>query len=197
VSAGVLPKSQCAVALLRQPPAHFVGTRKHWLMESQSRKGPKNMSYFQITAKVDDVDESSYTVQSTGEIVTKIQLSLVVPGMCDRVLCEMPLDKAPKTDLLERWELEESWVVVSAEGMRALAFERSNARAGEKPVGALVVFQAVTYAKPARMNASNSRQRARHRRSPPSSAGRSGKPRSERQRRQSKRYTLRSNWPRA
>jgi len=27
--------------------------------------------------------------------------------------------------------------------MRALAFERSNARAGEKPVGALVVFQAV------------------------------------------------------
>jgi hypothetical protein len=45
--------------------------------------------------------------------------------------------------LLDRWELEESWLVVSADGMRALAFERSNARAGEKPVGALVVFQAV------------------------------------------------------
>src|SRR5215472_14405355 len=101
------------------------------------------MSYFSITAKVEEVNESSYTVQSTGEIVTKIQLSLVVPGMRDRVLCELPLDKAPKSDLLERWELEESWVVVSAEGMRALAFERSNARAGEKPVGALVVFQAV------------------------------------------------------
>ncbi len=28
-----------------------------------------------------------------------------------------------------------------AEGMRALAFERSNVRAGEKPVGSLVVFQ--------------------------------------------------------
>ena len=101
------------------------------------------MTYFQITAKVEEADESSYTVQSTGEIVTKIQLSLVVPGMRDRVLCELPLDKAPKTDLLERWELEESWVVVSAEGMRALAFERSNTRAGEKPVGAMVVFQAV------------------------------------------------------
>src|SRR5215472_3685709 len=101
------------------------------------------MSYFSITAKVEEVNESSYTVQSTGEIVTKIQLSLVVPGMRDRVLCELPLDKAPKTDLLERWELEESWVVVSAEGMRALAFERSNARAGEKPVGALVIFQGV------------------------------------------------------
>jgi hypothetical protein len=63
--------------------------------------------------------------------------------MRERVLSELPLDKAPKPDLLERWELEESWVVVSAEGMRALAFERSNTRAGEKPVGALVIFQAV------------------------------------------------------
>jgi hypothetical protein len=101
------------------------------------------MSYFSITAKVEEVNESSYTNQSTGEIVTKVQLSLVVPSMRDRVLCELPLDRAPKPELLERWELEESWVVVSAEGIRALAFQRSNARAGEKPVGALVIFQAV------------------------------------------------------
>jgi hypothetical protein len=101
------------------------------------------MNYFEITGKCEEVNESSYTIQSTGEIVTKIQLSLVVPSMRDRVLCELPLDKAPKTDLLERWELEESWVVVSADGMRALAFARSNTRTGEKPVGALVVFQAV------------------------------------------------------
>src|SRR5262249_33120834 len=72
----------------------------------------------------------------------KIQLSLVVPSMRDRVLCELPLEKAPKTDILDRWELDEAWVVVSADSMRALAFERNNARAGEKPVGALVVFQA-------------------------------------------------------
>ena len=101
------------------------------------------MSYFDITAKCEEVNESSYTNRSTGEVVTKIQLSLVVPSMRDRILCELPLDKAPKSDLLERWELEESWVVVSADGMRALAFERSNARTGEKPVGALVVFQGV------------------------------------------------------
>jgi hypothetical protein len=63
--------------------------------------------------------------------------------MRDRVLCELPLEKAPKPETLDQWEMEESWVVVSAEGMRALAFERSNARAGEKPVGALVVFQGV------------------------------------------------------
>jgi hypothetical protein len=101
------------------------------------------MSYIQITAKLEEANESSYTIQSTGEVVSKVQLSLVVPGMRDRILCELPLEKAPKPDLLDRWELEESWLVVSADGMRALAFERANARAGEKPVGALVVFQAV------------------------------------------------------
>jgi len=101
------------------------------------------MNYFEITGKCEEVNESSYTLQSTGEVVTKIQLSLVVPSMRDRVLCELSLEKAPKTDQLSAWELDETWLVVSADGMRALAFERSNARAGEKPVGALVVFQAV------------------------------------------------------
>ena len=100
------------------------------------------MANFQITGKVEEVDESSYTNKSTGEVVSKIQLSLVIPAMRDRVRCELPLEAAPKADLLSRWELEESWVVVTAEAMRALAFERSNARPGEKPVGALVVFQA-------------------------------------------------------
>jgi hypothetical protein len=100
------------------------------------------MSYFEITAKCEEVNESSYTIQSTGEVVTKVQLSLVVPSMRDRVLCEIPVEHAPTPDQLSAWELEESWLVVSADGMRALAFERSNARAGEKSVGALVVFQA-------------------------------------------------------
>jgi hypothetical protein len=100
------------------------------------------MQYFQITAKCEEVDESSYTNQSTGEVVTKIQLSLVVPSMRERVLCELPLDVAPKPELLERWELEESWLVVSADSMRALAFARSNVRAGEKAVGSMVIFQA-------------------------------------------------------
>jgi chromatin segregation and condensation protein Rec8/ScpA/Scc1 (kleisin family) len=76
-------------------------------------------------------------------VVSKVQLSLVVPGMRDRILCELPLEKASEPDLIDHWELEEFWLGVSADGMRALAFERSNARAGEKPVGALVVFQAI------------------------------------------------------
>jgi hypothetical protein len=101
------------------------------------------VQYFEITAKCEEVDESSYTIESTGEVVTKVQLSLVVPTMRDRVLCELPIEQAPKTDDLSRWELDETWLVVSANGMRALAFERSNARAGEKAVGSLVIFQAV------------------------------------------------------
>lgn len=101
------------------------------------------MNYFEITARCIEANQSSYTNKSTGEIVTKVQLSLAIPTMRDPVLCELPLDKAPTSDVLDQWEMDESWVVVSAEGMRALAFERSNARAGEKAVGALVVFQGV------------------------------------------------------
>ena len=76
------------------------------------------MANFVITGKAEQTDESSYTIQSTGEVVTKIQLTLNMPGMQDRVLCEM----------------EESWLVVSANAMRALGFTRSNARPGEKEV---------------------------------------------------------------
>jgi hypothetical protein len=109
----------------------------------QTRKAAHHVANFEITGKVEEVDESSYTNKSSGEVVTKIQLSLIIPAMRDRVRCELPLELAPKADLLSRWELEEAWVVVSAESMRALAFERSNVRPGEKPVGALVVFQAI------------------------------------------------------
>jgi hypothetical protein len=135
------------------------------------------LSYIQITAKCEEANESSYTVQSTGEVVSKVQLSLVVPGMRERILCELPLDKAPKPDILDRWELEESWLVVSAEGMRALAFERSNARAGEKPVGALVSSRPSTPARPTLRSASASKKPARRRRLSPSNVAPSAKPR--------------------
>jgi len=98
------------------------------------------MAYFTLLAKVEEVDESSYTARS-GEVIHKVQFSLVVPGMRDRVLCEMAQAAAPKTDTCERWELEEAWVAASANSMRALGFERKNAREGEAKAGALVVFQ--------------------------------------------------------
>ena len=101
-----------------------------------------HMSNFEIKARGDLVDVTEITNKSTGVVDSRIQLTLNVPGMTDRVLCEMPLDVAPKMEVLERWELEETWLVVSANSMRALGFTRSNARPGEKAVGALVIFQA-------------------------------------------------------
>jgi hypothetical protein len=98
-----------------------------------------------LVTKVEEVSEQSFDRQrddGTTETVTKVQFSLVVPGMQDRLLAKMPLDQAPKTDILERWELDEAWVVVSADRLRAIGFKRPNARPGEKEAGALVVFQA-------------------------------------------------------
>lgn len=97
--------------------------------------------YITIMGKVEDVEESSYTVQSTGEIVTKTQLSLVLPSMRERITCELPMEVTPTPAILEQWEMEETWVVVTARSMRAFGFTRSNARAGEKDTGAMVVFQ--------------------------------------------------------
>jgi regulator of protease activity HflC (stomatin/prohibitin superfamily) len=99
--------------------------------------------YITIMGKVEDVEESSYTVQSTGEVISKTQLSLVLPSMRERVTCELPLEASPKPATLEQWEMEETWVVLTARSLRAITFARQNTRAGEKDTGALVVFQAV------------------------------------------------------
>lgn len=101
------------------------------------------MAYFTLMAKVEEVDEQEFERTRDGKIETmhKVQFSLVVPGMRDRILCEMPQEAAPKPDTLEKWEMEEAWVAASANSMRALGFERKNARPGEAKAGALVVFQ--------------------------------------------------------
>jgi hypothetical protein len=104
------------------------------------------LGYFQILGKCEETDDSSYTRTRDGkeETVSKIQLSLVVPGMQDRVRVELPLELAPSTDLLAQWELEESWLLVSATSMRALSFRRTNPRPGEKELSAFVVFAATS-----------------------------------------------------
>ncbi len=100
------------------------------------------LSYFTLIGKCEETDESSYTRARDGkeETVTKVQLSLVIPGMQDRVRVELPEEVAPSTDLLAQWELEESWVVVSASAMRVISFDRQNARPGEKKAGAFVIY---------------------------------------------------------
>ena len=48
------------------------------------------MANFVITGKAEQTDESSYTMQSTGEVVTKIQLTLNVPGIMLLVFIRAP-----------------------------------------------------------------------------------------------------------
>lgn len=103
-----------------------------------------HLAYFQLVGRVEEITESSYTQQSTGEVVRRFQLTLTNPVMRDRVTCEIPLDVAPSTADMDRWELDEAWVVVSADAFRALAFQRRSVRAGEKPVAAMVIFQAAS-----------------------------------------------------
>ena len=86
------------------------------------------MANFVITGKAEETDESSYTVQSTGEVVTKIQLSLNVPGMQDRVLCEMPLDVSPKPETA-REAVAQAVVRMRPATLRAI--ERGNAPKGD------------------------------------------------------------------
>jgi hypothetical protein len=100
------------------------------------------MAYVTLTGKVEAYEESTYTLQSTGEQRSKIQLTLSVPTMRDRVLCEFNIEDAPKLESLDRWEIDESWVIVSANSFRAMGFNRKNPRANEKAIGAMVVFQA-------------------------------------------------------
>jgi hypothetical protein len=99
------------------------------------------MQYIQLIGKCAEVDDASYTNQRTGEVVHRTKFTLEIPGMAERIGCELGAEALPDTATQERWELDESWLVVEASGMRALGFERTNPRAGEKRVGALVIFQ--------------------------------------------------------
>src|SRR5260370_678263 len=94
------------------------------------------------TTRREEVTHPTLTNTTTVEMFPNLRLSLFSPTMRDRVRCELRFEGAPKAEVLSRGEMEETWVIVSADGLRALAFARTNARAGEKPVGALVVFQA-------------------------------------------------------
>jgi hypothetical protein len=62
------------------------------------------LGYFRILGKCEETDDSSYTRVRDGkaETVSKVQLSLVVPGMQDRVRAELALELAPSTDLLSK-----------------------------------------------------------------------------------------------
>jgi hypothetical protein len=101
------------------------------------------LNHFTLIGKCEEAEDTSYerkTDDGKPELIQKVQLSLVIPGMQDRVRVELPQEVAPSTDLMSQWELEESWLVVSASAMRTITFKRPNARAGEAEIGGFVVY---------------------------------------------------------
>jgi hypothetical protein len=102
------------------------------------------MQHITILGRTSEVNDASYTDKRSGEIVPRTELLLEIPGLRDKVRCELPQTASiPQADL-ERWELEESWVVVEASSFRQMAFARSNTRPGESAFGAMLAFQAAT-----------------------------------------------------
>ena len=100
--------------------------------------------YFTIIGKAEEVNDASYTRTATAkdgtateETVQRFELSLTVPGMRDRVRINLTPEVAPAADVMDKWELDETWVSVSADSMRTVAFE------GSKGAGAIVTFNAV------------------------------------------------------
>lgn len=84
--------------------------------------------YFTIRGRVESIEETSYPrlVKEKGkpdreETVLRYQLTLTVPGMQDLVKCDLSPDRIeglPAMKQMEQWELDETWVVVTAESMR-------------------------------------------------------------------------------
>ena len=116
-----------------------------FLLETSLRRSTDTaMQYITILGRTSEVNDASYTDKRSGEIVPRTELLLEIPGLRDKVRCELPQTASiPQADL-ERWELEESWVVVEASSFRQMAFARSNARPGESAFGAMLAFQAAT-----------------------------------------------------
>src|SRR5258706_3486864 len=104
------------------------------------------MNYLTLMGKCEEQSEDEFEGRAgpdgLKQVIKKVQFSLVVPGMQERLLVEMPLDHAPTLEIRERWELEETYVVVGADRLRAIGYKRPNPRPGEKEAGAMVVFHA-------------------------------------------------------
>jgi hypothetical protein len=103
------------------------------------------MQYINVLGRCEDVDEDEFETEGAdGQnlVRKKWQFNLTLPTMRERLMVEIAAESAPAQDQMQRWELEESWLMVGCSSLRALGFTRKKVRAGEKAAGALVIFQA-------------------------------------------------------
>src|SRR5690348_6766362 len=84
--------------------------------------------YFTLRGRVDGFEDSSYervinegTPEQTTERVPRFQLTLDIPGVTELVRCDLSPDRIPDLPgqkVFDKWELEESWVVVTCDNFR-------------------------------------------------------------------------------
>src|SRR5271166_3658309 len=86
--------------------------------------------YITLIGRVDEVNDSSYErtvnrgkADEHQETVPQFELQLSIPGMQDRLRVAMAADVAPTQAIMDKWEMEEQWVIVKAEAMRTLTGE--------------------------------------------------------------------------
>jgi hypothetical protein len=102
------------------------------------------MTYIQVKGKCSEIEDASYerTVtrkgQKSTEVVKKWTIKLLQPGSTEPMQFDVGEDIAPDSATLEKWELDETWVVVEADQMRRLV--GSNEESGK--AWAIVSFPA-------------------------------------------------------
>jgi hypothetical protein len=108
------------------------------------------MPYFTLRGRVESIEDTSYTrkakkgTQEVEEPVQRFQLTLTVPGMGEGVKCDLSPERVeglPTQAKMDQWELDETWVVVTADAMRT-----AQGKTEEGRVWVLVTFAAVAVA---------------------------------------------------
>jgi len=84
------------------------------------------MTFITVRGKRSSVEDASYERTSTRdgqkvtETVQKWTAKVMQPGSTEPMQFELSEGVAPDTNTLEKWELDETWVVIEADQMRRL-----------------------------------------------------------------------------
>jgi hypothetical protein len=81
--------------------------------------------YFTIRGRVDSIEDTSYPRKNKEgepqEMIARYSLTLSIPGMQDLVRCDLDpqrVENMPAIKVFDQWELDETWVVVTADALR-------------------------------------------------------------------------------
>ncbi|MBA3823706.1 MAG: hypothetical protein H0X24_07360 [Ktedonobacterales bacterium] len=84
------------------------------------------MTFITTRGKMSSVEDASYERiftrdgQKVTETVQKWTVKVLQPGSTEPMQFELSTEVAPDTNTLDKWELDETWVVIEADQMRRL-----------------------------------------------------------------------------